>query len=322
VRRRATKLATLGAALVATLATSWPAAAYVRGRTEFGDAFEWDTSCIPATIYTNGFENTPGGLSVDKITKSIAAAAHAWSPDEVTCEDGGHPNLEIVPTLSLAKTPPSIGWDAKNVIVIRTENWTKSGRPSAMDYPFGALAVTTVTARGKGHVVDADIEINAVGKAWLDLDPGVVIEPGQTTFDIYDLQNTLTHEFGHFLGLDHTCYNPNSEKPRPTDEVTMQMVPDCDGAPPEVANTVMFDRAESFETSKRTLKEDDIRAVCDIYDKPTVCEIDQANDACAIAAAPLGRRGETRGMVVGALAVGALAFAAARRRSRRSRIGG
>ena len=58
----------------------------------------WDAGCQIVTIYPNGFTE----MTSDEVAKSIAAAAHAWSPDAVTCPaatgDGGtaagHPSFE------------------------------------------------------------------------------------------------------------------------------------------------------------------------------------------------------------------------------------
>lgn len=305
--------------LVAVAHPGRRADAYVRSKTEAAKSefFYWKQGCVPATIYSNGFENQAGGFTLDQLAKSVAAAAHAWSPDAVTCPGTteGHPYLEIVPSLSRDGVPPAIAWDSRNSIVIRTESWSKSGRPETQ-YDFDALAVTTVTARGDGHIVDADIEINAVTKAWLNLDPGVQVpSSSQTDVLFYDLQNALTHEFGHFLGLDHTCFDPLSTKTRPQDDMN-RPVPDCDTANAEVRMTVMYDRSPDLEISKRYLSDDDKRAVCEIYSYPQSCVVDQANDGCAVGAAgPAdGAGSEARGL--GALAVGALAFAAARRRAR------
>jgi hypothetical protein len=311
--RRSLVSLVLGGALA--VGAAGRAEAYVRSRDTVGNPVYWKSSCVPATIYTNGFEDAPGGLALDKIVKSISAAAHAWSPDEVTCPGttDGHPNLEIVPTLApVSSKPPSIGWDSRNAVVIRTDAWAKSGNPNIQGYAFDALAVTLVTSRGDGHIVDADIEVNAITQSWIDLDPGVTVSGSQSTLEPNDLQNALTHEFGHFLGLDHTCYTydpMNPGKTRPLDDQG-QPVPDCSAAPPSVAMTVMFDRAVPLQTSKRFLSDDDKRAVCSIYSaaSPRSCELDQPADGCAVAPAQPGW---------GALSVGALAClvaGAARRR--------
>lgn len=294
------------------------AEAYVRSRDNMGNPVYWKSSCVPTTIYTNGFEDMSGGLALDKIVKSISAAAHAWSPDEVTCPGttDGHPNLEIVPTLaSVGSKPPSIGWDSRNAVVIRTDAWAKSGNPNIQGYAFDALAVTLVTSRGDGHIVDADIEVNAITQNWIDLDPGVTVSASQSTLEPNDLQNALTHEFGHFLGLDHTCFTYDSMNPtktRPLDDQE-QPVPDCSAAPASVAMTVMFDRAVPLQTSKRFLSDDDKRAVCSIYSSasPRSCDLDQPADGCSLAPA----RPAWGALAAGALSVLAMSMWAARRRA-------
>lgn len=290
------------------------AEAFVRARDNVGNAVYWQTTCPQATIYLNGFGGKPGGLPVDQAVKSIAAAAHAWGPDAVTCPGttDGHPQLEITTTLApVDAKPPTIAWDSRNAIVIRTEAWAKSGDSSIDGYNFDALAVTTVTSRGDGHIVDADIEVNAVNKTWIDLDPGVSVTAGQSSFEPSDLQNTLTHEFGHFLGLDHTCFNPQPGKVWPVDDEG-QKVPDCQDAPSAVAMTVMFDSARSLETSKRFLSDDDKRAICAISaSSPWSCDLDQPADGCAVAPTRPGWGARGAGALAG---FATLVMFAARRR--------
>jgi hypothetical protein len=309
------------------------ARAFVRSTTG-NSPFFWKESCVPVTIYLNNFDHT-SGMTQDQIVKSVTAAAHSWSTDAVTCRDPatmtvtGSPYLEIVPSLAPASTaPPAVAWDAKNSIIFRTEQWSKSGQPGHV-YPPEALAVTTVTARSDGHIVDADMEVNGVTQVWMNFDPGVTppFDQGET-MRYFDLQNALTHEFGHFIGLDHTCFIPSIDnplvsadgKPRPTDNAGAP-VPDCDASPAKIQGTVMFNVTVPEETSKRYLSDDDILAVCTIY-APTMqhdaCALDSANPGCAVAA-PRPARARERGWALGLSTAAAVAAAlSARRRARRT----
>jgi hypothetical protein len=286
------------------LALASPAHAFVRSRTKDGMyQLYWKESCVPVTIYLNGFIETER-LQETAVVKSIAAGAHAWGPDGVTCLDGtSHPYLEIVTMLSPAASAPT-GYDARNVLIFRTESWTVGGKPGTVAYDPNALAVTTVISKGDGHIVDADMELNAVGTfSWANIDPGVFVpgsKDGRLTFDI---QNTVTHEFGHLIGLDHTCFvdDPNNPKLQPRDDKG-NLVPFCDAAEASAfADTTMFVTAMDRETSKRTLADDDINAVCTIY-KATLehsdCSLDQPAAGCTVAATPVTPRPSRRPVFV------------------------
>ncbi|HTA19016.1 MAG TPA: hypothetical protein VK989_06970, partial [Polyangia bacterium] len=265
--------AALAGALLTGLGAS-RAQAYVRSTTDAGAPFHWNETCVPITIYLNDFTTTSAasGMTPTDAIKSVTAAAHTWSTDAVTCPGTAatNPSLEIVPSVAPdAAAPPKVAWDAKNSIIFRTDMWTKSGEPTTDPgnmYAYEALAVTTVTARGDGHIVDADMEINAVNKVWMNLDPGIY-PPSDHGLgsDVYDLQNALTHEFGHFVGLAHTCFVPSLSNPlvddngqiRPMDDQG-KPIPDCDSAPSAVINTVMFASTDPGSTSKRTLSPDDV----------------------------------------------------------------
>ncbi len=309
------------------------AQAYVRSTTDAGAPFHWNETCVPITIYLNGFTKTPAasGMTDTDVIKSVTAAAHTWSTDAVTCPGtvATSPSLEIVPSVAPdSATPPKVAWDAKNSIIFRTDMWTMSGEKSGATYDPMALAVTTVTARGDGHIVDADMEINGVSMTWMNLDPGI-IPPSNHGLgaEVYDLQNALTHEFGHFVGLAHTCFVPSLSNPlvddngqiRPMDDQG-KPIPDCDSAPSAVINTVMFASTDPESTSKRTLSPDDIAGVCGIYpqgrDAPA-CALDQATPGCAVAPPRPSRRWGF-GSGLSFAAVGLLVVAAGvRRRARR-----
>lgn len=135
------------------------------------------------------------------------------------------------------------------------------------DFERSVIAVTTTTFREKtGEILDADIEFNDSDFDFTDVD-GPPCDPGVTPPCVaVDLQNTATHEIGHFVGLDHVA------DPR----------------------LVMFASSGLGETTKRELTEDEVQAVCDIYPAggPTwVCYSSSglrevgAQDGCSCAAA-------------------------------------
>jgi hypothetical protein len=288
--------------------------AFVR-RVERGKQVFWKQTCVPVTLYFNGFERSPNkfDLSTDATIKSVVAAAHAWSADAVTCPSGGAPYLEIVPSVApIDAKPPAVAYDAKNSIIFRTDRWGHAED----DYDADALAVTSVTAVGSdGHLIDVDIEINATNDryVWMNLDPGVAppastLGPNQDDpRSFYDLQTPLTHEFGHFIGLNHTC-SP-ADAPDVEDDQG-RTIPVCgDRSPPDVQSTVMYATIEAGQSAKRRLTDDEVRGVCAIYPPSAaavaeVCKTDDPPPGCAVAtrARPLASVAVLAGAVVASLA--------------------
>jgi len=115
----------------------------------------------------------------------------------------------------------------KNIVVWIYNDWP---------YEPNGLALTTVTYDDKtGKIYDADIELNGYNYRF-----DVVTNPPSTYTDI---QNTITHEIGHLIGLDHT-FEPSS---------------------------VMYPTARAGEIKKRELSQDDIDGVCEIYPVSSGC---------------------------------------------------
>lgn len=110
---------------------------------------------------------------------------------------------------------------------------------------------------------------------------------GQAGCAFMDLQNTVTHEAGHFVGLAHPCSATGS--PRCTDPVPPGAVP--------YAQRTMAPTTQPGETSKRALSADDVAGVCAIYPPAGGCGCGggEGTGAAALLLAPLALRPRRRG---------------------------
>ncbi|RVU44138.1 matrixin family metalloprotease [Lujinxingia sediminis] len=181
---------------------------------------EWPSLTVPYYINESGSPNLhpddttiPAALEAD-----IVSAFDAWNAPE--CSEF---LLDYRGTTAFQADyingPPS---QNVNVFVFRDESWPgQNGQ---------AIALTTVTfSRLDGRILDADIEMNGADYVFSNAESG---EAGTM-----DLRNTLTHEVGHFLGLDHA---PNPD-------------------------TTMYATAREGEIDKRDLHPGDIEGLCAIY---------------------------------------------------------
>lgn len=176
----------------------------------------WDQSKIDYVVATK----VTGGLAVEDLEDVTIRSFDAWAT--VQCFAAGH-TLGYAGRIDSAPVGYVDGPGAKNenAVMFVDAGW---------GHGPGVLGLTTLTYDTcTGVVVDADIELNS---GEFDFSAAEVPPTGRT-----DMRNTVTHEAGHFLGLDHSANR----------------------------FATMFAKAPSGETIKRTLDEDDVAGLCYIY---------------------------------------------------------
>jgi hypothetical protein len=225
--RAAAALLLLGTLLLASPAWSFVRTATCRTSTNRADPLAckegetpipifWDRSCVVYHIARSGL---PPSQDPEDVYDAIRQSFQTWA--DASCSylallDGGFTNEDRVGYNSCAPSKNA------NIIIFRDTHWR---------HQSGALALTSVTYDVRsGEIVDADIELNSTA--------GIVYTTSDLVGQInIDVRNTVTHEAGHLLGLDHT----------PVEDATM------------------FATAPRGETKKRDLHQDDLAGVCAIY---------------------------------------------------------
>jgi hypothetical protein len=200
-----------------------------------GEPLFWPDACVTYAVQRDGSQKR--GISAYETDQVMQAAFRAWLSAD--CPGGGHPSMGVVPLGGTSCdqvefNPPLEGRALApnaNIVMFRDDSWP---------YPEEryVIARTSITFDpATGAIYDADIELNSSRNAFSVSDTQVS----------NDLQSVLTHEVGHFLGLDHT------------------RVPHA---------TMLADYALS-DLGTRTLSSDDEAGICSIYapdpDRPAEC---------------------------------------------------
>ncbi len=221
-----------------------PAAAYNVNLDSTGAPVRW-----PDGVVTLAVHEAPASFGVPRPQQLRAAerAAQTWS-------DALHGAVEVAVVGAPGAGAP--GYDERegarnaSTVTFADGEWP---------YDERLLAVTVITIDVKRHaIVDADIVVRT-DKRWDLLDHGHEGGPRR-----HDLQNALTHELGHLVGLQHSV------------------------AAPEV---VMYPGTVPGETQKRTLADDDRDGAAYLYGggvpSPDLPELLGASCAAAGAGASL-----------------------------------
>jgi hypothetical protein len=218
----------------------------------------WGTREIEYAFNGRGFP----GLDQLAVRNAVAAAFAAWA--NVPCS--GHPLgfrfFELSMSTDLTVGPEAAEPNLNVISMLSAAEWQQQG--------FGAseFARTKLWFDEKsGEILGADIAFNPSIMPLL-----VCPDSTSCSADAVDLQNVITHEVGHFLGLAHS----------------------------EDASATMWCAAQRGDHEKRTLADDDAAGLCGVYkngaafiDKttaPSTVRVPEAEKSggCALHASPAG----------------------------------
>ena len=171
-----------------------------------------------AALYIDS--HPPAQMDAAEAQQLIPKSYRAWS--ELSCEGQSTPftwNYEGV--VSGSRVGYEEGAANRNVVIWVTDKgkWTHGG---------AVLALTSLTYdTGTGEIVDADLELNNA----------TFVYSATPEDDEVDLENTVVHEAGHCLGLDHS----------------------------KDKHATMYEKAPLGEVKKRDLTDDDREGYCALY---------------------------------------------------------
>jgi hypothetical protein len=210
-----------------------PSDPYVRSRVRPGTPSDhclyWtENSNIVWHANSLGNAETPGDTEFDALRKSFAE----WNGQLASC--GSLTWLEGAMTASR-----NVGWlkDAnavnENIVLWRTSKcsdvvplsdscWKDENdaddcgnKYDCWEHESLAIALTTTTYDPQsGRILDADVELNSPSFIFSTVDAPVCVKPNYSTSCVaWDVENTVTHEIGHMMGLDHTLYPGSTMNP-------------------------------------------------------------------------------------------------------------
>ena len=183
-----------------------------------GKPLFWASSCVQVYLQAGGLPTQ--GISFDAAKHSVTRAADTWL--NADCGNAAPLlDLQVLGPIGCGTAEYNRTQKNANIVIFREDEWPYIGGEDALGFTHLTFDLNS------GELWDADIEINAVAQEYS------VGEPVRGA----DLDSVLTHEMGHFLGLDHT----------------------------RVGEATMFASYVPGTDTLRTLAADDVQGMCAVY---------------------------------------------------------
>jgi hypothetical protein len=183
----------------------------------------WSRPCMTYVFEEHAFERMPL-LSEEEIRSTFQTSFNTWAA--TTC-DGREPFLAVQDPGTTDTFDSVFVYDVPNesIVVARTRSeW------AGLEQSSVALALTLLWHDvNTGEILDVDMELNTGAGRFANCDASC----GR---DMMDLENTITHEAGHVLGLGHST----------------------------VDDSTMEEAASDGEIKKRSLEPDDLAGYCSL----------------------------------------------------------
>jgi len=265
----------LVSAAAALTLLSLPALAYVPSTTsKTNTPLRWfGSNCVMIRINSTGSDDISDGSDVSAVKRSL----DNWRKATSSCSFLRFQLLEDSPTAAAKFDKDAVN---ENVIVWIEKDWSHDPQAAALTTVY---FIEKEGAANDGQILDADIELN--GERFRYATTGAA--------DKTDVENTVTHELGHLMGLDHPC-DDGSRVPTPKDNAGAT-IPSCFPAfklEAWIKEVTMYNFADPGETKKRSPETDDIAGICQTYpigSDPRTCGPPpdyRSNGGCAIADPP------------------------------------
>jgi hypothetical protein len=267
----------------------------------------WESSCAIITFHADGTTHVEGNGEFIEMEAAMAR----WMDATADCS---YFELRLAD-----RKRGEVGLDGTNLVIYREDRWCRPATDEDPEecYDRSAAGLTTLffiddsDSDRNGAILDADIEMNAIDFA--------IARDGQTTHPdlcASEIDNTFTHELGHLMGLDHTCFAGGE---RLVDDQGDPQ-PNCEpfAALSEAQReATMFNFQDCGERKKATPEADDIDGICALYPRasdPGECSSPALEDkgCCAVA----GSRSSSPASALPLLGLFLAALLALRRRPR------